>query len=1180
MSAHKKRGLFGLFKKKGEKEENEKAEKESTMHQRSSVSISAATANKEAKKGRSNTDRDVACNSAIPNGVLPNSDSKTNQQKEEHHSSDATVQLSEESKEIKSTKEKQVRVNEKQKQESAGSTNQKSNTTTESKEAADVPAKGRSTTDISSAKGLTLNDSTTKCLAVTDMATRNSTSLTAVNVMAHQSSDGTNKAIKGPKEEVQDNAVSTIKHEQQTNAGQKMESMESIESYEAPSTPEEHSPIPSDPSLTPRAASDNQSESTIDDSKTMLEEAEQTPEVPITVNQNDLPPSDSKHDPLGNRTSEVTEISKEQRSPGDQHLESLHQSSAESLRNARSALRSVPLASLPHAHIRPSQDADTISVGRNKAFKVGIIHYSPESFAGVKQRNAQFGGLSPPPIKRVSNMNMPTTSVKQHAESKPQLEERIEKMECTNEDGEDPLQKEYARLRTLFEQWQAHCTDPIAIKKAYTLKLQGELIAQLKLVQDLCSKAPPAHLVNHPPLTLPMLPPSHKKRPAIINYKFTPLSPNLPSQPQPPSPHLDESKAFKSSSQWDVTAESNKSSSQKKISTTAATYRPKGRGDVTSVVRPHSYTPLMRNEFSVPRMHESNNHFEPRTIAVTSYKDRPELHTISYVAAPSKQTDLCAVSDAGKDWNRSAGGHEIDEKGWITSTLRLGSSTKKDEQKEEKDSAFQRIQREIEIEAQRQRELKRMHQQLNKVTTIQEVDETEQQHPLKQDLQGGNLAQTSTKQISKTPIKCAQTKSTEKPQPNSLIRCAYTSTANQPKRTIADEKVQAQISATPIQDGSITAIKRGTVSAISRNLEHVSSQETSKVPLPRPGSNNSIKQVLQDVKLSAQSEHSNTASSTAGGAPTSKLDVAHRHGAHISNQTSRSSPASNSRPTSTSSTSMTKSNPSTTAADSAEVDHAKNDAHRPITTNIRSVISSAKNAHPHIENSNAASNEIKREKNTHNEGVYGSEAQQRKQDNDIEDNDDNHTNTSIEGNQFVIPPLRKVGMPVERVGIQLGFVREDKGDAEKSVQAGTSASSSSMPTVPDESSGKSSVSNAAESTNSVTVCTPLAPPPPPPGPAPVIAELRSPRSECSLTQWVPPTSLGMSQDSRLSSNASLQTPGIESVDDKKERFRKSLSPYAAIDPAILMAEMKKVQLKPATPVCLIKCRLICLPFLV
>uniref|UniRef100_A0A915BKX1 WH2 domain-containing protein n=1 Tax=Parascaris univalens TaxID=6257 RepID=A0A915BKX1_PARUN len=98
------------------------------------------------------------------------------------------------------------------------------------------------------------------------------------------------------------------------------------------------------------------------------------------------------------------------------------------------------------------------------------------------------------------------------------------------------------------------------------------------------------------------------------------------------------------------------------------------------------------------------------------------------------------------------------------------------------------------------------------------------------------------------------------------------------------------------------------------------------------------------------------------------------------------------------------------------------------------------------------------------------------------------------------------------------------------------------------------VSSVDESGNSATVCSSsMAPPPPPPGPAPIIAHLRSPRSECSLSSW------GQSAGSEHDSYSSPITPGVESADEKKERFRKSLSHLATIDPAVLLAEMKETQ---------------------
>lgn len=133
-------------------------------------------------------------------------------------------------------------------------------------------------------------------------------------------------------------------------------------------------------------------------------------------------------------------------------------------------------------------------------------------------------------------------------------------------------------------------------------------------------------------------------------------------------------------------------------------------------------------------------------------------------------------------------------------------------------------------------------------------------------------------------------------------------------------------------------------------------------------------------------------------------------------------------------------------------------------------------------------------------------------------------------------------------------------DVDRDEKAGTSTSTSTS-TQQQHSSKLASVSSVDESGNSATICSSsVAPPPPPPGPAPIIAHLRSPRSECSLSSW------GQSAGSEHGPYSSLTTPGVESADERKERFRKSLSHLATIDPAVLLAEMKEVHLKPTHPV--------------
>lgn len=77
------------------------------------------------------------------------------------------------------------------------------------------------------------------------------------------------------------------------------------------------------------------------------------------------------------------------------------------LQDASSTLRSVSMASLPHDDgKKTSRNADSSTAGQRKFYEVGIIHYAPERFAGVKERNAQFGGLSPPPIKKDLKTNV------------------------------------------------------------------------------------------------------------------------------------------------------------------------------------------------------------------------------------------------------------------------------------------------------------------------------------------------------------------------------------------------------------------------------------------------------------------------------------------------------------------------------------------------------------------------------------------------------------------------------------------------------------------------------------------------------------------------------------------------------------------------------------------------------
>lgn len=330
----------------------------------------------------------------------------------------------------------------------------------------------------------------------------------------------------------------------------------------------------------------------------------------------------------------------------------------------------------------------------------------------------------------------------------------------------------------------------------------------------------------------------------------------------------------------------------------------------------------------------------------------------------------------------------------MTSTLRLGFSAAEIERHDEKENAFRRIQREIEMEAQRQREFNRMRQQLSTVTTIQEEIEDDEQkrlkgEPLKEEPLEKSSSQPSIQRTSRALSYAKQfdAKVAEKVNPTTnVLRSSHASAPHEEKKVPAStNRVQVDARTKSVPSGGANV--KQSIKNISKNFTKSSSQEISKVQVQRPNSIDNIKQIVEKGKLGASSQCDIT---DRGATSTNEPEVLNAHkvpGNRFAVRDNGSIPASIRKNDRSSIIEADQGKRSTTRSSdqhSASSDTNCNvEAQRSITTNIRSVISSAKNSTMRSEDEGLSMNAQKNQQRNiaSNDESYGKGAQRWGKDN-------------------------------------------------------------------------------------------------------------------------------------------------------------------------------------------------------
>ncbi|VDK58797.1 unnamed protein product, partial [Anisakis simplex] len=744
---------------------------------------------------------------------------------------------------------------------------------------------------------------------------------------------------------------------------------------------------------------------------------------------------------------------------------------------------------------------EAVSVGRNKNYHMDILHYSPTGANSEEKRDVQFGSLKPQLAKferpnfiiTSSQGQKPGVKEQQQSDSIRTQDVRTDKNITHNSKEDTTLQKEYAEMKALFDEWHSRCSDPLSAKNAYTLRLQERMVAQLELVRKLCAQAPAEDIADCPPLPIPILPSAQKKRPQLSNYKFSPPTP-ISQFPQSLSTQQ------RKSPQTDYKSPNSNISFGYAHQTTIT----------QQMVKPTAAATVSSSNEQQNARKDSNSSIDIRN----NNNPKPEYNTISYGTTIQPKQNQPIYSNVQKtsavfsnktkatDWSkRKFECGSIDEKVWVTSTLRgeSASSLKNQERQKRKEEAFERIQREIEAEVERHREMKKMHENVNKLATVEEkVDkdhrmsesavEWKEEKP-KKSVPVSSIVESSRKNFE---TKSSANHKLVSSAPPPLSSSTSSRRESEMKETEFEVKLKEEKPKKSVSVSSIVESSRKTFETKS-SANH---KLVSAAPPPWSSSTSQYSYKTTTTKKDFPPVKRINDHQVNGSQNSNRSELSNnRNETTIPKQISISAIAKNFDSKSTTSTSdeSTKScsRPSSTSNIKQVLQNVKLETH---SANVEKPLKFQNYNHPSVMHQNST-NMNKNNANPSRNNVSEDHNGNGKSSSDDGDSKQPIT-TSIRSNeydqeqqQFTIPKLKKVDRPVERVGIQLGFVRDDNPDYKPNQMLPSENSSSqqfsrysSMPSFTNE--------LDESSTPQVSISRSGPPPPPPPGPAPVISQLR------------------------------------------------------------------------------------------